>query len=64
MNTDVNFKTNVSGCVKLFLDTLDISGRVVFTALNKMTDLGITDHDNRGFNGNRGNPEEKDKSPH
>ena len=33
----------------MFLDTLDINERVVFTALNKMNDLGITDNDKRGL---------------
>ena len=48
-------------CKRLFLDTLCISERMVFTAFAKKTDLGTSTKDKRGTHGNNPNDKNDEK---
>lgn len=52
---------DIKVCKKMFLDTLDISERVVFTAIGKLTDLGVCESEKRGKCSGRGLSEEKER---
>ena len=52
---------NVKVCKKMFLDTLDISETLVFTALDKLTSLGTCDAEGRGKHFQRGNSKAEEK---
>ena len=46
-------------CKKMFLDTLDITDRVAFTAVGKKTEIGTSGIEKRGKHTERGKESEK-----